>query len=213
MASLNPSNVRVRFAPSPTGMLHVGSARTAQVNWLYARAHGGTFVLRIEDTDRARQVAAAEAAIYDGLRWLGLDWDEGPFRQSERLELYRQAAETLLDSGQARRDDKGAADKGEAVVFKSPGRDVAYRDLIKGSITKPGADIEDFVIVRSNGMPLYNLCAVVDDHEMGITHVIRGEDGVENTFRQVLIYRALGWPLPEFAHQPFIVNARGRKYS
>jgi glutamyl-tRNA synthetase len=212
---------RVRFAPSPTGMLHVGSAHTAQYNWLFAKAHGGTFILRIEDTDKAREDPAAEAAIYTGLRWLGMDWDEGPdkpagnrkYRQSERLPIYQEAVQKLLASGAAYKSDKGDAGKGEAVLLRTSGRDVSYRDEIKGEITKPGTDIQDFVLARSNGMPLYNFCCAVDDHEMGITHVIRGEDGVENTFRQMLIYEAFGWTPPKFAHMPFIVNAEGKKYS
>ncbi len=229
------SEVRVRFAPSPTGSLHIGGLRTALFNWLFARRHGGTFILRIEDTDRDRSMDDAIEAIVAGLRWTGLDWDEGPYRQIERLDLYRHKAAELFEHGHAywcvctpdeldvRR--KAAQAKGEslkydgrcrargmtaptepaALRFRSPqtGQTVV-KDLIKGAIVFDNAVLDDLIILRSNGYPTYHLSVVIDDALMGITHVIRGDDHVTNTPRQVPLFEALGYPVPEFAHLPMI---------
>ncbi len=232
------SDVRVRFAPSPTGYLHIGGLRTALFNWLFARRHGGKFILRIEDTDRDRSTDAAIEAILDGLRWAGLDWDEGPHRQSERLDLYRQQAMALFERGQAywcvctpeeleaRR--KEAQAKGEslkydgrcrerglaasvepaALRFRSPQEgQTVVEDLIKGTIVFDNAVLDDLIILRSNGYPTYNLSVVIDDALMGITHVIRGDDHVNNTPRQVPLFEALNYPVPKFAHVPMILGA------
>ncbi len=231
------SEVRVRFAPSPTGALHIGGLRTALFNWLFARRHGGQFILRIEDTDRARSTDDALEAIVDGLRWTGLEWDEGPYRQTERLELYRDNATALLEQGAAywcvctpeeldvRR--KAAQAKGEsakydgrcrergitapaepaALRFRSPqtGRTVV-EDLIKGTIVFDNAVLDDLILLRSNGYPTYHFSVVIDDALMGITHVIRGDDHVTNTPRQVPLFEALGYPVPRFAHLPMILG-------
>jgi glutamyl-tRNA synthetase len=206
--------VRVRMAPSPTGFLHIGTARTALYNWLYARHHGGTFILRIEDTDRERSTEEAVRVILDGLGWLGLDWDEGPVFQSARAELYRRAADELKRKGLARPDDLGHPEKGEALVFEVPRCDVAFTDLVKGNIAKAAADLEPHVVLlRSDGTPTYNFACVVDDIDMRITHVIRGDDHVANTWKQVLLYEALGAEPPEFAHLPMIHSSQGKKLS
>jgi len=209
-----PETVRVRIAPSPTGYLHLGTARTALYNWLFARHEGGTFILRIEDTDQDRNTREAVDVILESLRWLGLEWDEGPVFQSARVELYRSRAEELLRRGLARRDSLGHSDKGEAIVFDCPRRDVSFRDLVKGEITKARDDLEPHVVLlRSDGWPTYNFACVVDDIDMRITHVIRGDDHVANTWKQILLYEALGARPPEFAHLPMIHNAEGRKLS
>ncbi|HEX2091565.1 MAG TPA: glutamate--tRNA ligase [Longimicrobiaceae bacterium] len=237
--------IRTRFAPSPTGHLHVGGARTAILNWLLARRHGGAFVLRIEDTDRERNVPGAEAALLDDLRWLGLDWDEGPdvggphapYRQSERWRFYQEYQRKLLHGGHAywctcppveqaasmegrrrcpcaRREPSGAAPSGAALRFRVPAIDtVAVDDLIRGRVEFPAGDIEDFVLVRSDGLPTYNFAAAVDDAEMRITHVVRGADHLNNTPKQVLIYQALGRELPRFAHIPLILGPDRQKLS
>lgn len=211
------SNVRVRFAPSPTGFLHVGGARTALFNWLYARHTGGTFVLRIEDTDKARNTEEATQAIYDGLRWLGLDWDEGPFAggdhgpyyQSEREETYLRYFDKLKEAGHLY-EDKGAW------RFRSPRKTVVLDDLTCGRIefdlsnplTHP-----DITIRRPDGGWIFHFVNVVDDIEMGITHVIRGEDHISNTPKHIELYQALGVEPPRFAHIPLILNRDGSKMS
>ena len=232
------SDVRVRFAPSPTGHLHIGGLRTALFNWLFARRHGGKFIVRIEDTDRDRSTDAAIDAIVNGMRWAGLDWDEGPHRQSDRLELYRQKALALLERGQAywcvctpeeleaRR--KEAQAKGEplkydgrcrergltapaepaALRFRSPQEgQTVVEDLIKGTIVFENTVLDDLIILRSNGYPTYNFSVVIDDALMGITHVIRGDDHVNNTPRQVPLFEALEYPVPKFAHLPMILGS------
>lgn len=216
-------NVRVRFAPSPTGALHIGGGHTALFNWLWARHTGGRFILRVEDTDRVRSTKEYEETIMSGMRWLGLDWDEGPdrggdygpYRQSERLDLYRQYARQLLDEGRAYRD-------GEAIVFKvEPGQDLSFDDCVYGRIEsmsdglkeKDSEKLKDIVLIKSDGMPTYNYAVVVDDHLMAITHVIRGEDHISNTPKQILIYRALGWETPRFAHLPMILGKDKKKLS
>ncbi len=236
---------RVRFAPSPTGYLHVGGARTALFNWLWARHTGGTFILRIEDTDQERSTKEAEAAIFDGLRWLGLDWDEGPevggphgpYFQMERLDLYESYAEKLVAEGKAyacyctREELEAGRKKAEAEKrqYRYPGtcRDKPYDrskphvvrfrvpehgatgwdDLVKGHISTPHDTLQDEVILRSDRVPLYNFGAVVDDVTMKVNLVGRGDDHVNNTARQILMYRALGYPVPAFAHFPMILGA------
>jgi glutamyl-tRNA synthetase len=201
-------SIRVRFAPSPTGALHVGGARAALYNWLFARGRGGTFVLRIEDTDRERSTPENIEQILDALRWLELDWDEGPFFQSERQDRHKEEIARLVDEGHAYFDEG-------AVRLRVPdeGRTVV-KDLIRGDITFEHRDIDDFVIARSDGSPLYNLAVAVDDHDMGITHVIRGEDHISNTPRQMMILEALGGQLPEaYAHLPLLHGPDGKKLS
>jgi glutamyl-tRNA synthetase len=200
-------SMRVRFAPSPTGVLHIGGARTALYNWLLARGSGGTFVLRIEDTDRERSTPENVEQILDGLRWLELDWDEGPISQAERRPEHTGAIQHLLDSAAAY-EDEGAIrlrvpDEGETVVH----------DVIRGDITFPHSAIDDFVIRRSDGSPLYNLAVAVDDRDMGITHVVRGDDHISNTPRQVMILRALGAEPPLYAHLPLLHGPDGKKLS
>jgi len=248
---------RVRFAPSPTGYLHVGGARTALFNWLYARRNGGTFVLRIEDTDVERSSADMITGILDGLRWLGLTWDEGPdvggphapYFQSERLERYRAAGDRLLREGHAYycycsaerlRDERERAEaRGEAwqydrtcltlsperireldaagtpraLRFKVPAHGAAFDDAVHGRIAFDGARIEDFVILRSDRYPTYHLSVAVDDIDMGITDVIRGDDHISNTPKHVLLFDALGAPVPRFAHVPLILGADKKRLS
>ena len=231
------SNIRVRFAPSPTGYLHIGGVRTALFNWIFARQNGGTFILRIEDTDRNRSTDDAIATIVEGMRWVGLDWDEGPFRQTERMDLYRQYALQLLDKGQAywcvctaeelehRRKEaqaKGLPQKYDGRCrekgIQKPGQEAALRfiapqdsqtvveDLIKGPVTFENGILDDLIILRSNGYPTYNFSVVVDDAVMGITHVIRGDDHLTNTPRQIPLFRALGFDVPRFGHLPMIMG-------
>lgn len=229
--------VRVRFAPSPTGYLHIGGVRTALFNYLFARHHKGTFILRIEDTDRSRSTEESIEAILSGMRWLGLDWDEGPIRQMDRLDLYKEHADRLIKKGSAYlcyctpeeldarrkeaqakkliprydgrcRDRKGPApDRLAAVRFKSPqtGQTIV-EDLVKGRVQFDNAQLDDLIMLRSDGVPTYNFGVVVDDSLMGITHVIRGDDHLNNTPRQIQIYHALGYPLPKFAHLSMILG-------
>jgi glutamyl-tRNA synthetase len=205
---------RLRFAPSPTGYLHVGGARTALFNWLYARRHGGTFILRIEDTDVERSQAEMVTGILDGLRWLGIDWDEGPeiggphepYFQSARLERYRDAAKRLLDTG------KAFVDEG-AVRFKVPAGKTTFLDSVHGPIEFDNEHIENFVILRSDTHPTYHLSVVVDDIDMEVTHVVRGDDHISNTPKQVLLYNALGKTPPAFAHVPLIMGPDKKRLS
>ncbi len=216
---------RVRFAPSPTGFLHIGGARTALFNWLYARHTGGTFILRIEDTDTARNTQEAVDIILNGLRWLGFNWDEGPltgeatgpckgdrgpYFQSQRRENYQQRVEALLSKGLA-------YEHAGAVKFKMTREPITIPDLIVGEVVRPLTDREevdpDFVIVRSDGQPVFHLTNVVDDLEMGITHVIRGEDHLANTAKHIALFRAFGVHPPHYAHIPLILNADGSKMS
>jgi glutamyl-tRNA synthetase len=191
--------IRVRFAPSPTGYLHVGGARTALFDWLFARKHSGTFVLRIEDTDVERSSDEMTQGILEAMTWLGLHWDEGPYYQSKRLELYREMAERLISTGAAYHDEG-------AVRFKVPEGSVTYTDAVFGEITVQSETIEDFVLLRSDKHPTYHLSVVVDDIDMRISHVIRGADHISNTPKQILLYRALGASLPVFAHVPLILG-------
>ncbi len=229
--------VRVRFAPSPTGYLHVGGARTALFNWLYARHEGGQFILRIEDTDQLRSTEASTRAILDALIWLGLNWDEGPLFQAQRVEQHRAMVKKLLDAGKAfhcacRPEElenkrkralmegrkpkydgtcrEKQLTKGESTVvrFRCPQAGITIvRDIIKGNITFNNEELDDLVIERADGYPTYNFAVVVDDIEMGITHVIRGDDHVNNTPRQILLYEALGSEPPQFGHVPMILGA------
>jgi glutamyl-tRNA synthetase len=240
---------RVRFAPSPTGYLHVGGARTALFNWLFARHTGGTMVLRIEDTDRERSTEAHTRVILDGLRWLGITWDEGPFFQGEYGEQHRAAAEGLLAAGKAYRcfctkeelDAQRAAAEAAGGAFRydrrcyrlsadevaarvAAGRpftirflleddEIAWDDAVHGRIAFQGRDLDDFVILRSDGTAIYNLAVVSDDIAMRISHVIRGDDHISNTPKQIALYRALGHPTPVFAHVPMILGTDGKKLS
>ncbi|MBI3443420.1 glutamate--tRNA ligase [Candidatus Woesebacteria bacterium] len=199
-------NIRTRIAPSPTGFAHVGTAYTALFNYAFARRNRGKFILRLEDTDIKRNVKGAEESIYDGLSWLGISWDEGPFRQSERLEIYKKKAKELLDKKIAYEDEG-------AIRFKNPGEDVSWGDLIHGKINFPGGQITDFVIMKSDGYPTYNFAAVVDDILMTITHVIRGEEHISNTPRQLAIYKAFEANPPFFAHHPTLRNENRKKLS
>ena len=232
------SQVRVRFAPSPTGLLHIGGVRTALFNWLFARQQKGVFILRIEDTDQSRSTDESIQAIIEGMKWVGLDWDEGPFRQTERMELYRSHAMKLLERGQAywcvckaeeldaRRKEaeaKGLSPKydgrcrdrgltnptGDAALrFKAPREgETVVDDLIKGKIIFDNNVQDDLIILRSNGYPTYNFSVVIDDAMMNITHVVRGDDHLTNTPRQVPIFRALGFPVPQFGHLPMILGS------
>jgi len=203
--------VRTRFAPSPTGYLHVGGARTALYNYLFARGRGGEFILRIEDTDRTRSKERFTETILESLKWLGIAWDEGPFYQSERLERYRGAAESLLRSGAAYWDED--PQKGRAVKLRMPQRVIEVEDLIHGTVAFDASLADDFVIIKSDGYPSYNFACVVDDHDMAITHVIRGDEHLSNMPRQIALYEALGYEPPKFAHIPMILGPDGSKLS
>ena len=243
MASGSDSAVVTRFAPSPTGFLHIGGARTALFNWLYARRHGGRLLLRIEDTDRARSTQAAIDAILDGLRWLGLDWDGHEYYQSQFWARHAEVAHELLARGHAYRcwmsQDELAAQrelaKAERRPFRidSPWRDgdsegegafvvrlkapregeTVIEDRVQGRVAVQNAELDDFILLRSDGTPTYMLAVVVDDHDMGVTHVIRGDDHLNNAFRQLAIVRGMGWPEPIYAHVPLIHGADGAKLS
>jgi len=219
--------VRVRFAPSPTGYLHVGGARTALFNWLFARNRGGKFLLRIEDTDVERSHKEMVDYIFESLKWLGLDWDEEPIFQSMKLEVYRRISKILVDKGYAyycytpegkeeciEISQREAEGKRVAVKFRVPREgETVFEDIIRGKVRFKNEDIEDFVILKSDGFPTYQLACVVDDHEMNISHVIRGEDHIPNTPKQLLIYKALSWTPPEFAHLPMILGPDRKKLS
>ncbi|VGO20309.1 glutamate--tRNA ligase [Pontiella sulfatireligans] len=205
--------VRTRFAPSPTGNVHIGNMRAAIYNWLFARHMGGEFLLRVEDTDRERSTPEAIQTLLEAMDWLKLDIDGEPLYQSTRMEAHLEAAETLLSKGLAYKEDKGGTGQGECVIFRMPGTDSAYVDGIKGPLKKAAENMQDFVIVRSNGTPVFHLANVLDDIEQGVTHVIRGDDHVENTFRHIALYQALDADVPNFAHLPMIVNAQGKPYS
>lgn len=204
--------VRVRFAPSPTGNVHIGNIRAAIFNWLFARHEGGKFLLRVEDTDRERSTQDAIDTLLACMAWLGLDYDEPAVYQSQRIARHLAVAEDLISQGLAYRDAKDGG--GECVIFRMPkdGR-LEYNDLVKGMIKKKAEDTQDFVIVRSNGLPVFHLSNVVDDIDMAITHVIRGDDHVENTFKHVELFKAIGATIPHYAHLPMIVNNQGKPYS
>ena len=199
--------VRVRFAPSPTGYLHLGSARTALFNWLYARHEGGRFLLRVEDTDRVRSDVRFLDEILSDLRWLGLDWDDDLIYQSRRFDIYRAKAEELAAAGKAYRE-------GEAYLFRiEKGRTVEYDDIIHGRISVQTDDIKDQVMIKSDGSPSYNFACVVDDADLGISHILRGDDHISNTPKQILFYEAFGLTPPRFGHMPLILGPDGAKLS
>jgi glutamyl-tRNA synthetase len=199
--------VRVRFAPSPTGFLHIGSARTALFNWLYARHTGGKFLLRVEDTDLNRSEQRFLDEILEDLKWLGLDWDEEPLFQSHRFGVYREKAAELEAAGKAYKD-------GDAVFFKvTPGRTIAFDDLIHGRIAVESETFKDQVIIKSDGSPTYNFSCVVDDAYLGITHILRGDDHISNTPKQIIFYEAFGLTPPRFGHMPLILGTDGAKLS
>src|ERR1041385_6218164 len=244
---MSSSLIRVRFAPSPTGFLHVGSARTFIFNWLYARHNGGTMVFRLDDTDVERNTEASVQSIFEGLKWLGLNWDE-EYKQSERLELHRKMVWQIFEKGLAYRDftpahtgdteKSGAqgtwlfnaemrnlsaeeserrASAGEtfALRFRVPrdGQEVRFNDAVYGEQVKATADIEDFALLRSDGMPTYHLASCADDADLNISHIIRGQDHLTNTFKHVLIFEAAGVKPPQFAHLPLLVAPDGTKLS
>jgi len=197
---------RVRFAPSPTGYLHVGGARTALFNWLYARHAGGQFLLRIEDTDKVRSTDEHTKVILDGLSWLGLDWDEEPVFQGGRVKRHQEIADKLLAAGKAYMEEG-------AIRFRLPPGEIAWDDAVHGRISFQGEDIRDFIILRSDRTPIYNFAVVVDDVDMRITHVLRGDDHISNTPKQIALYHALGAALPVFGHVPMIHGPDGKKLS
>src|SRR3989339_1374127 len=211
----NPERVVTRFAPSPTGVLHVGSVRTALFSFLYARKYGGSFILRIEDTDKERSEKAYEENILEGLRWLGITHDEF-YRQSERGDVYKKYLEQLIASGAAyisQEEGGGEGKRASVIRFKNPNKKVVFRDEVRGDIEIDTTDLGDFVIAKDLDTPLYNFAVVVDDFDMGVTHVIRGDDGIANTPRQVLIQEALGAPRPIYAHLPLILAPDRSKLS
>lgn len=240
---MSASEVVTRFAPSPTGFLHIGGARTALFNWLYARHHGGRFLLRIEDTDKARSTREAIDAIVDGMQWLGLDWDGDTHFQSEFAARHGEVAQELLASGHAYRcwmsNEELAAEREAAQRERKPFRirsawrdrtdgpdlpfvvrlkaplegETAIDDQVQGRVIVQNAELDDFVLLRSDGSPTYMLAVVVDDHDMGVTHIIRGDDHLNNAFRQLAIIRAMGWPEPVYGHVPLIHGADGAKLS
>ncbi len=213
--------VRVRYAPSPTGQLHIGNARSALFNYLFARHFGGDFIVRIEDTDVLRNVVGGEESQLSNLKWLGLDWNEspdlggpyGPYRQLERLDIYKEYAEKLLEMGYAYKEYREDSKK-YAIRFKVPGDvELNFKDLVRGELKFHSKDVEDWIMVKDNGIPTYNFAVVIDDHLMKITHVLRGEEHITNTPKQILVYRALGWKVPEFGHMTIIVNEQKKKLS
>ena len=209
------TQVITRFAPSPTGVLHIGSVRTALYSWLYARQHEGKFILRIEDTDKERSTKEFEENILDGLSWLGLNHDEF-YRQSERGEIYKKHLEKLIANGTAYISDEEPKEEGQrssVIRFKNPGRVVTFRDEVRGDISFDTTELGDFVIAKDLESPLYHFAVVVDDFEMGVTHIIRGDDGISNTPRQILIQEALGAPRPSYTHLPMILAPDKSKLS
>ena len=215
------SKVRVRYAPSPTGLLHIGNARSALFNYIFARHFGGDFIVRIEDTDTSRNVAGGEASQLNYLRWLGLSWDEspdlggayGPYRQLERLDLYQKYAQELLDRGLAYKEYREDSDQ-YAIRFKVPeDTDYVFKDLVRGELKFNSKDVEDWILMKDNGIPTYNFAVVIDDHLMEITHVLRGEEHITNTPKQMMVYQAFGWDIPIFGHMTIIVNEQKKKLS
>jgi len=213
--------VRVRYAPSPTGQLHIGNARSALFNYVFARHFGGDFIVRIEDTDVSRNVSGGEASQLDNLSWLGIEWDEspnvggpyGPYRQLERLPIYQQYANELLEKGLAYKEFREDSDL-FAIRFKVP-QDVEYsfKDIVRGELKFNSKDVEDWILMKDNGIPTYNFAVVVDDHLMKITHVLRGEEHITNTPKQIMVYQAFNWNIPLFGHMTIIVNEQKKKLS
>ena len=213
--------VRVRYAPSPTGLLHIGNARTALFNFLFARHHGGDFIIRIEDTDVSRNVEGGEESQLHYLSWLGITVDEspsiggkfGPYRQLQRLDIYKKYADDLLERGLAYKEYKEGS-KDYAVRFKVPeGQTYAFNDMVRGELKFLSKEVEDWIMIKDNGIPTYNFAVVIDDHLMAITHVLRGEEHITNTPKQIMIYKAFGWKIPDFGHMTIIVNENGKKLS
>ncbi|HEX9935402.1 MAG TPA: glutamate--tRNA ligase, partial [bacterium] len=238
--------LRVRFAPSPTGALHLGGARTALFNYLFAKQHDGAFLLRIEDTDQIRSDAAVTEAIFRSLQWLGLQWDETPVHQSSGIERHRAACDALVRQGKAyfcfcppdllalKRDaaretykydrtclaltpkeveERVRSGASKAVRFRIPEGQTEFMDHVRGRVEVQNREIDDFVLLRSDGHPVYQIAVVADDHAMGVTHVIRGDDHLSNTPKQILLYKALGWAVPEFAHVPMILGPDKKRLS
>ena len=209
-------NIRVRFAPSPTGKVHIGNIRAAIYNWLYARHTGGRFLLRVEDTDLERSTPEAIQALLECMRWLGLDYDEDAFYQTKNKPRHMEAVEKLLASGHAYRCERTSRDgkTGEVIMFRMPSEGVIeFDDIVKGRMSKKAEDIQDFAIVRSDGSPIFHIANVVDDIDQGVTHIIRGDDHVENTFKHICMFKALGAPVPKYGHLSMIVNQQGKPYS
>ena len=240
------TNIITRFAPSPTGFLHIGGARTALFNYLFAKHHGGKFLLRIEDTDRVRSTDAATEAILDGLKWLGIDWDDDPIYQFARSDIHAAAAKKLVEAGKAyycfltqeelEEEREEAIHEGRHYIVKSKWRDAdlsthpqdkksvirlkapltgetVIRDLVQGDVVVANDHLDDMILLRSNGTPTYMLAVVVDDHDMGVTHIIRGDDHLTNAARQIILYEAFGWEIPKMAHIPLIHGPDGAKLS
>lgn len=204
--------VRVRFAPSPTGKVHIGNIRAAIFNWLYARSVGGEFLLRVEDTDLERSTPEAIQTLIECMQWLGLNWDGEVFYQTSQRAHHLEVAQMLLDKGYAYKENKGG--QGECVIFRMPTEGtIEFDDLVKGHMKKQAKDTQDFVIVRSDGSPVFHLANVLDDITQGVTHIIRGDDHVENTFKHIMLFKAIGAPVPKYAHLPMIVNNAGKPYS
>lgn len=209
-------NIRVRFAPSPTGKVHIGNIRAAIYNWLYARHTGGKFLLRVEDTDLERSTPEAIQALLECMQWLGLDYDEEAFYQTKNKPRHMEAVEKLIASGHAYKCERTSRDgkTGEVVMFKMPTEGVIeFDDIVKGKMSKKAEDIQDFAIVRSDGSPIFHIANVVDDIDQGVTHIIRGDDHVENTFKHICMFKALGAPVPKYGHLSMIVNQQGKPYS
>ena len=216
MESNNTSGTRVRFAPSPTGKVHIGNIRAAIYNWLYARHTGGKFLLRVEDTDLERSTPEAIEVLFDCMKWLGLDWDEEVFYQTKNVKRHLECVEKLLADGRAYKVEKTSRDgkTGVVTMFRMPKEGVIeYDDIVKGHMAKKAEDVQDFAIVRSDGSPIFHIANVVDDIDQGVTHIIRGDDHVENTFKHIEIFKALGAPVPKYAHLSMIVNQQGKPYS
>jgi len=203
----------VRIPPSPTGYFHIGRARTALFNFLFARKIGGEIIFRLEDTDKERSKKEYEEDIIESLKWLGITYDDGPFRQSERTEIYRKYLEKMLDEGTAYVSKESEGENKEVIRFKNPNKIITFTDEIRGEISFDTSDLQDFVIAKSILDPLYHLTVVVDDHEMGVTHIIRGDDGISNTPRQILLQEAIGAKRPVYAHVPLILAPDRSKMS
>ncbi len=213
---MEDNEIRVRFAPSPTGKVHIGNIRAAIYNWLYARHTGGKFLLRIEDTDLERSTPEAIQALFECMDWLGLDWDEEVFYQTKNVKRHLEVVEQLLSSGHAYKVEKTSRDgkTGVVTMFRMPKEGVIeFDDIVKGHMAKKAEDIQDFAIVRSDGSPIFHIANVVDDIDQRVTHIIRGDDHVENTFKHICIFRALGASVPKYGHLSMIVNQQGKPYS
>ena len=209
-------DIRVRFAPSPTGKVHIGNIRAAIYNWLFARHTGGKFLLRVEDTDLERSTPEAIKALFECMEWLGLDWDEEVFYQTKNVKRHLEVVDRLLASGHAYKIEKTSRDgkTGVVTMFKMPKEGVIeFDDIVKGRMSKKAEDVQDFAIVRSDGSPIFHIANVVDDIDQRVTHIIRGDDHVENTFKHICIFKALGAPVPKYGHLSMIVNQQGKPYS